>query len=368
MRTSGLAAAILYAGIALSPPAESQVPDGWMDRRQAQEARGPDHTPSPAYRAGQVRHSVAIDEGVWHDQSRGGRAVAWRLYYPQGAELMPVLIFSHGGGGSREGGAYLGAWMASFGYASFHIQHSGTDIEHVRGAVRDARRGPERREAARQAFQDILAAVNDPTLAEDRFRDISFTAAHLGALPAQDDAPGWSGALDLARLGVYGHSFGAITALVAAGQSVEGFGRELATPGVGAVAVLSPSPPRPGYGSAETAFSTMNAPIFHATGSRDGAPDGRITPEDRLTPFELIDSVDQYLLVLDGADHMALGGRSRGGGPVFEGHVDALRQGVLAFFDAELLDDLEARAFLAPDGPYARSLGLGDRYTVKPAH
>lgn len=54
--------------------------------------------------------------------------------------------------------------------------------------------------------------------------------------------------------------------------------------------------------------------------------------------------------------------------PSSKAMLDALRQGVLAFFDAELLDDLEARAYLAPDGPYARSLGLGDRYTVKPAH
>ena len=73
--------------------------------------------------------SYQISEFEWTDLSRQ-RAVPVRLYWPShlGADAKPALVvFSHGIGGSRRGYTYLGAYWASQGYASLHLQHVGSD-------------------------------------------------------------------------------------------------------------------------------------------------------------------------------------------------------------------------------------------------
>jgi predicted dienelactone hydrolase len=39
----------------------------------------------------------------------------------------PVIVFSHGLGGSREGYKYLGRHWASYGYVAVHVEHLGSD-------------------------------------------------------------------------------------------------------------------------------------------------------------------------------------------------------------------------------------------------
>ena len=64
---------------------------------------------------------------TWQD-SRRQRQVPVKIYYPaDGAGPFPVIIFSHGLGGSREGYQYLGRHWASHGYVSVHLQHLGSD-------------------------------------------------------------------------------------------------------------------------------------------------------------------------------------------------------------------------------------------------
>jgi hypothetical protein len=43
------------------------------------------------------------------------------------ATALPLVVFSHGIGGSRQGYSYLGRHWASQGYASLHLQHVGSD-------------------------------------------------------------------------------------------------------------------------------------------------------------------------------------------------------------------------------------------------
>ena len=63
----------------------------------------------------------------WLDPARQ-RQVPARIYLPA-AELgpCPVIVFSHGLGGSRLGYSYLGRHWASHGYATVHVQHRGSD-------------------------------------------------------------------------------------------------------------------------------------------------------------------------------------------------------------------------------------------------
>jgi predicted dienelactone hydrolase len=72
----------------------------------------------------------------WTDAKRG-RAVPVKIYFPLGSEgPFPLIIFSHGLGGSREGYEYLGRHWASHGYISLYIQHAGSDDEVWRGQAR----------------------------------------------------------------------------------------------------------------------------------------------------------------------------------------------------------------------------------------
>lgn len=83
---------------------------------------------------------------------------------------------------------------------------------------------------------------------------------------------------------------------------------------------------------------------------------------------------DKYLLVLDGADHMAFGGqpemrqsrRARPGG-VGAGSAaadDTIRAVSLMFWNAHLKGDDRAREWLA-GGAFERRLGPSDRWRVK---
>ena len=61
----------------------------------------------------------------WKDPTRD-RLVAAKLYLPLGATPAPLVVFSHGLGGSREGYSYMGKYWASQGYASLHLPMDGT--------------------------------------------------------------------------------------------------------------------------------------------------------------------------------------------------------------------------------------------------
>ena len=70
---------------------------------------------------------VSVLKLDWHDSARD-RHVPAKIYFPkEGAGPFPVVIFSHGLGGSREGYEYLGRHWAGCGYVSVHLQHIGSD-------------------------------------------------------------------------------------------------------------------------------------------------------------------------------------------------------------------------------------------------
>ena len=55
------------------------------------------------------------------------RDIPVRVYLPVEKTPSPVVLFSHGLGGSREGNAYLGNHWAARGYVAVFIQHHGSD-------------------------------------------------------------------------------------------------------------------------------------------------------------------------------------------------------------------------------------------------
>src|SRR5437762_9936135 len=92
--------------------------------------------PSPAndtnasvssYKKSTGPHAVEVLRYDWLDKKRQ-RKEPVKIYFPKTADgPFPIIIFSHGLGGSREGYEYLGRYWASHGYVSVHVQHLGSD-------------------------------------------------------------------------------------------------------------------------------------------------------------------------------------------------------------------------------------------------
>jgi predicted dienelactone hydrolase len=236
---------------------------------------------------------VQVLEGVWADTSRAQRAVPWRLYVMQGAtSALPLVVYSHGGGGTLRGNGHLARALAAQGHAVLYLQHEGSDLA-----------------ALRRGAGRLREAANDPAHVATRVGDIAFAVHTLRR--DQGIVAGTTARIDPSRFGLAGHSLGALTALVAAGQRLTGHEDLAAVQGLVAVIAYSPGPPRPSIGDAMSAFSSMRVPILHVTGTRDTPPDDAFDVSARCMPFDTITGVEQVLLVLDGADHLSLAGNDR---------------------------------------------------------
>jgi predicted dienelactone hydrolase len=53
------------------------------------------------------------------------REIPLRVHLPTVAKPAPVVLFSHGLGGNREGSAFLGRHWAARGYVAVFLQHPG---------------------------------------------------------------------------------------------------------------------------------------------------------------------------------------------------------------------------------------------------
>lgn len=272
----------------------------------------------------------AVDTS-WTDAARG-RTLPVRLYLPAGPGPFPAVILSHATGGSREGYAYLGRAWAEHGIVSVHLQHPGSDVDCWRGK-------------GGGALPAMRRAAADPQNHVDRLDDVRFA---IDLLEAGDLA----GRIDVARVGIAGHSFGAATALAAAGQIiVTAAGEERCAPHGRVRAVLAMSSPRPFSLREEDlrrAFEAVRVPCLHFTGTRDDSPLNDTQAIDRRIPFDRSARADRLLVTFEGGDHMVFAGAKRvfDGGPLDPIIHSVVRSASLAFWEATLRGDAEAARWL----------------------
>jgi len=316
------------------------------------------------YRAQPGPFEIGKIEQVWHDPARN-RDVPVRIYYPKteaGNELtsFPVIVFSHGLGGSRESYSYLGEHWASCGYVSVHVQHHGSD--------KDVMRGLRPLKALREAATIPANAINRPV-------DITFAIDRLTALNSDTAFP-LHGQLDLLRLGVAGHSFGAFTTMAVAGAHLPVLGDNGSSrdPRVKAAIAMS----TPTTQNNDAAFDDITIPVFHMTGTKDEAPGRRSGSEvdlivgntkasERLRPYLHTQRAPTYLLVFEGGDHMVFSGRLAGSRATDQPFQDLILASSTAFWDAWLKDAADARGWLESGG-FATTLGrLGTFDQKRPA-
>lgn len=205
-----------------------------------------------------------------------------RVHYPASFDGVPapVVLFSHGFGGSRLGYQYLGRALSARGYVAIHPSH----------------RDP----------PAVAEAMANPEVWARRPRDLAFVLDRLAALESL--VPALAGRLDTNRIAIGGHSFGAFAALICAGAAVDGLPAQpsLAEPRARAFFALSP----PGNGSrglSPGSWATVQRPVLAMTGTLDAGPHGQ-PYEWRLEPFRQLAPGGKTLVVLAGADHESFAG------------------------------------------------------------
>ncbi len=262
------------------------------------------------------------------------RTVPLKVYLPKTEKPLPVILFSHGLGGSREASPYLGNHWAAAGYVAVFMQHAGSDETVWKSAERSERMAA-MKEAAN--FQSSVA----------RYADVPFVIDELEKMNVEEGHP-LKGKLDLEHIGMTGHSYGANTTQAVMGQK---FPLDASFHETRIDAFLPMSPSLHKRLTPEAAFGHIKYPVLLMTGTKDGSPiDPTTTPESRMQVYAGLPVGDKFHLVLEDAEHFAF---SDAGGfrkqDRIEHHHEAIQVISTRFWDAYLKLDAEAKAALQSD-------------------
>lgn len=272
--------------------------------------------------------AVAVDSALfttqnfdWNDSSRN-RAVPVRLYLPIGqleTGVVPLVVFSHGIGGSRDGYSYLGHYFAAHGYASLHVQHVGSDRQIWRGNP--------------LAIVSRLADAAQETEALNRVKDVKYALDRLLAEPV-------GSVINAQRLVAAGHSYGANTTMLLAGAQVGLNGATvIAKDARFSAAILISAPPFYGLGDPQQIVSGIDVPTLHITATADDIqiPGYNSGVADRLALYQatgVSTHAAKVLAVFKDGSHSIFTDRMGTGGVALNPKVKvATRQLALAFLN-----------------------------------
>ena len=218
----------------------------------------------------------------WKDAARD-REVPAKLYLPVEplkTSAVPMVVFSHGIGGSKDGYSYLGRYFAAHGYASLHVQHVGSDRQIWRGNP--------------LALVSRLSDAAQDAEALNRVQDVKFALDRLLVDPVGK-------VINVQRLVAAGHSYGANTTMLLAGAKVDMKGRTVwvKDPRFSA-AILISAPPFYGLGDPLKIVSEIDVPTLHITAMADDIqiPGYNSGVDDRLALYQATGASTQAAKIL----------------------------------------------------------------------
>lgn len=275
----------------------------------------------------------------WQDTTRN-RTVPVKIYLPpEDGKKHPVVIFSHGLGGSREAAVYLGKHWSSAGYLSIFVQHAGSD-----SSVWQAQRG----QGQARIMASLKTAANGQELM-NRINDIKFVLDEIASHNSETGV--LQGKCDLDKIAIAGHSFGAGTSMAIAGQTYGVGARSLsaADPRVKCAIYLS-APANLRGRTAQEVFGNIKIPGLLMTGTEDDSPINDTKAADRRTPYDGMTAPHQYLVIFNGGDHMLFNGATRRAQrPGDAQMLSEIEKVTTAFLDAYLRGDKQQQAWLDKD-------------------
>ena len=290
-------------------------------------------------------YKVGVVEEILLQDAAQDSDLPVKVRYPKDAPgPLPVVIFSHGAGGSGDAFPELTEHWASYGYVVLLPTHA--DSIQLR----------------RQKGERVAGLIANPRQVIDavrpmqRLADVKLILDSLGTfeekIPALKGADG-KGNLDRERIGMAGHSAGALTTQIAAGvltrTTLMGGAKDVGDKRIRAAILIS------GQGTTNRMFtkdswSQLDKPMLVITGSLDSLSLTHETPESREEPYDLAKAGDKYLLFIEGATHSSYAGKATsvllGEKPTSDIHMitDVTAAATLAFLDAYVGGDERARA------------------------
>ncbi len=281
---------------------------------------------------GALAAPVGVVEDFELTDAARSRQVPLKIYYPlaERAGGYPVVIFSHGAGGSKDSYEYLGRFWAENGYVVIHPDHAGSD----RAILRSGR-----------VIEALKAAVVDPSNMVNRPLDVSCIIDSLASIARA--VPELRDRMDGTRIGVAGHSFGAYTAMALAGAVIHLPGGGKRTFGDRRIAAfIAMSPQGPGdIGFSEDSWGAITRPMLTMSGTEDRELSGG-SPAERLKAFQHMPPGGKFHVTIAGVTHMDFGDHRFDGYAPPEKFHEIIKRVGLAFWDAALSGgDASAAAF-----------------------
>ncbi|MEY2598213.1 MAG: hypothetical protein RLZZ142_472 [Verrucomicrobiota bacterium] len=289
------------------------------------------------------------------EEAPSQRKLPVKVHLPAGTGSCPVVVVSHGAGGDWDTHYAQARHLASHGYAVLCLEHVGSNRERMKQGL--------------QLMKNLEAMIHDSHEVLARPRDVS---------DAIQCAEAWNrthavlrGRLDLERVGVMGHSFGAFTTMVVCGmrpaldwitprvEPGKGLGPDLRDPRVRCGVALSPQ----GVGEPfflRESFGSLKVPLLGVSGTLDKQQNG-LSAENRRDAFALWPRGAHRFVWLANAKHLDFTdstGASHGGlpSPSRAEVQPVVRAATLLFFDAHLKARPDAARQLTEPGltPYLR--------------
>lgn len=277
------------------------------------------HAVAQTYSAQQEAQPRTIDFD-WVDTARG-RHVPARLYWPADVSpgRVPLIVFSHGIGGSRNGYTYLARRWVAQGVASLHVQHTGSDSAVWHGSP--------------FGIIDRLQAAAHESEATARAGDLRFA---LDRILARGASP-YAGLIDRQRIVAAGHSYGANTTLLSVGARVVRDGRwlDFRDRRYKAAIVIS-APPFYGERDLSSVLASITVPTLHVTSTEDiiRIPGYYSPASDRVAIFNAMPGPRKRLAVFQGGSHSMFTDRALTGGATLNPKVkEATADLTLSFLD-----------------------------------
>lgn len=248
----------------------------------------------PAFASGDGIGSV--DDFVLHDKQRN-KDLHMRITYPTEEGRFPVIIFSHGAGGSKDGYKYLINHWVKNGFVCIQPSHA--------DAISNT--------AADKVFQNLMGVLKalpvDYSGWANRVADIKLILNSLSGIQ-----PAIPAAMDTTHVGLGGHSYGAFTSMLLGGATVpkaaSGKVKTAYDGRVAAILAISPQgikhrPKDFGFDN-KFAWKGIHGPAMFMTGTLDQT--GWTTAKDRRVPYLDCPAGNKYFVSIKGANHMTFAG------------------------------------------------------------
>lgn len=321
-----------------------------------------------AYKLADGSFAVETIDTTIHDAQRN-KDLPIRILVPKSGSRFPLIVFSHGAGGSGKNYFDLTGFWASHGYVVIQpTHHDSLSLRREKGEPLPAN--------ARELVEEYRFNYSDWV---NRVRDLTLVMDSLDKLEKR--LPQLNGKIDRTRIGVGGHSYGAFTTQMIGGVTLDIPGQPKAQsfsdPRPRALMLLSPQG-KSQNGLTESSWRTLTRPTMSMSGSNDSGVMGQLA-NWRKDPFNYAPPSDKYLVWIEGAFHMSFTGvlahPQTAQGPR-RAVVSRLAQGTdqkavfdyvkvasIAFWDAYLKDDVKAKSYLKSDalGRYSNQKVSVDR-------